>query len=123
MGEGRWENGIRIIREVEGEQGVTAVEGLKGLSPDLAKYMVEFVFGDIYGRTAFDKKLRSIAAIAGLTVLGSAPQTLKAHIQQAVKEGCSEDEIIETIIFMTVISGFPSAVQAMALARQAFQEM
>ena len=111
----RWEKGLEIIREIEGEAGMMAVEGMKGLHPNLAKYMVEFVFGDVYALTALDKKMRSMSAIAALTALGSAPQVLKNHIQQAVKEGCTQSEVMEMLLFL--------AVGTMMMAQQAFQEM
>lgn len=37
-----------------GEGGERVIDSLKGIAPDLGKYVVEFAFGDIYSRKGLD---------------------------------------------------------------------
>jgi 4-carboxymuconolactone decarboxylase len=92
------------------------IERLKDIAPDLARYVIEFPFGDVYNRPGLDLKSREIATIAALTTLGNAISQLKVHINGALNVGVSRQEIIEIIIQMAVYAGFPAALNAMYAA-------
>lgn len=95
---------------------------MQDICPDLAKYIIEFPFGDIYSRTGLDLKSREIATVAGLTALGNAAPQLRVHIHAALNVGCSEEEIKEVILQMAVYAGFPAALNAMFIAKEVFSE-
>lgn len=122
MNSDRYERGLNKLKEVDGEAGDRVIESLKGVAPDLAEYLIEFPFGDVYNRPGLDLKSREIAAIAALTVLGHAAPQLKFHIQGALNVGCSRQEVIEIIIQMTIYAGFPVVLNAMPVLREVFQE-
>ena len=122
MSSDRYERGIEKIKEVDGEAGATIIEGLKDIAPDLARYVIEFPFGDIYSRPGLDLKSREIAAVAALTALGTATPQLKVHINGALNVGLSRQEVIEIIIQMVVYAGFPAALNGMFAAKEVFQE-
>lgn len=65
---------------------------------------------------------REIATIAALTALGNAQPQLKVHINPALNVGCSREEIIEVMIQMAVYAGFPTALNAIFVAKDAFIE-
>ena len=119
----RYERGWEKLKEIDGEAGERVVESLESIAPDLARYMIEFPFGDIYSRPGLDLKSREIATVAALTALGNAEPQLKAHIHGALNVGCTRKEIIEIIIQMVVYAGFPAALRAMSAAKAVFQEL
>ncbi len=90
------------------------------IAPDLAKYTIEFPFGDIYQRPGLDLKSREIAIVAALTALGSCLPQLNVHIHGALNVGCQPEEIVEVIIQMAVYAGFPAALNAMFVAKEVF---
>jgi 4-carboxymuconolactone decarboxylase len=98
------------------------MECLKDIAPDLGKYIIEFSFGDIYSRPGLDLKSREIATVAALTALGTATPQLKVHIHGALNVGCSEQEIIETMIQMAIYAGFPAALNGVFAAKEVFDE-
>ena len=118
----RYERGLEKLKEVDGEAGATIIEGLKDIAPDLARYVIEFPFGDIYSRPGLDLKSREIAAVAALTALGTATPQLKVHINGALNVGLSRQEVVEIIIQMVVYAGFPAALNGMFTAKEVFQE-
>jgi 4-carboxymuconolactone decarboxylase len=117
----RYERGIERLREVDGSAGERVVESLAGICPDLGRYIVEFGFGDVYSRPGLGLREREIATIAALTALGNAAPQLKVHIGAALNVGLSRDEIVETILQMSLYAGFPAALNGMFAAREVFE--
>ena len=117
----RYEKGLARMAEIDHGQVERIIAGLADIAPDFARYLVEFAFGDIYARPGLDLRSRQIATVAALTALGALPQ-LKVHIHGALTTGCSREEIVEVIMQMAVYAGFPAALNALALAKEAFAE-
>ncbi len=122
MSDDRYQRGWEKLKEVDGEAGERVMESLKDIAPDLARYIIEFAFGDMYSRPALDLKSREIAVVASLTALGNARPQLKVHIHGALNVGCSRQEVIEVIMQMAVYAGFPAALNGMFAAKEVFQE-
>ena len=112
----RYENGLVKLAEIDGEAGQKVIDSLQAICPDLAKYTIEFPFGDIYQRSQLDLKSREIATVAALTALGHCAPQLNVHINGALNVGCTPDEIIEVILQMAVYAGFPAALNGMFVA-------
>jgi 4-carboxymuconolactone decarboxylase len=122
MSKERYERGRKKLNEINREAGELVVESLETIAPDLARYMIEFVFGDILSRPGLDLKSREIATIAALTALGTAEPQLEAHIHGGLNVGCTRQEIVEVIIQMAAYAGFPTALRSMSTAKAVFEE-
>jgi 4-carboxymuconolactone decarboxylase len=120
MSDDRYERGWERLRELAGEQGERVIEGLKDISPDLARYVVEFGYGDVYSRDGLSDRERQLAAIAALTALGGAEAQLEYHIGIALNVGLRPDEIVETIIHCAPFVGFARTLNAARSARRVF---
>ncbi len=120
--ETRYGRGLAKMREIFGPEAETAVKALAATNPDLARYLVEFPFGDIYPRPSLDAKTREMLTVAALTVLGYPQAELKDHIRGALNVGCGREEIIEIITQMAVYAGFPAALEATKTAAAVFAE-
>jgi len=118
----RYRRGAAKLAEIHGDHGEAAVRGLEDVAPDLARYIFEFAFGDIYTREALGLRERQIATIAALCAQGNAEPQLRAHIRGGLNVGLSRQEIVEIITQMAVYAGFPAAMNAAAAARKAFAE-
>jgi 4-carboxymuconolactone decarboxylase len=118
----RYQDGLAKLAEIDGEQGARVIEALKDVAPDLARYVIEFPFGDVYQRDGLDLRERELITIAGLTALGHAQPQLKVHVHGALNVGASPKEIVETIIQMAVYAGFPAALNAVFTAKEVFLE-
>jgi 4-carboxymuconolactone decarboxylase len=122
MSSDRFERGLEKLKEVDGEAGERVMESLKDIAPDLARYVIEFPFGDVYGRPGLDLRAREIAAVAALAALGTATPQLKVHIHGALNVGLSREEVVEILIQIAVYAGFPAALNGVFAAKEVFQE-
>ena len=120
MGSERWDRGAEKIRELSGPDALERVEEVAKGAPDLGRWIVEFIFGDIYSRPGLSLRDRQIANVAALTALGTAPGTLRVHINGALNAGVSEEEVLEIVLQMAAYAGFPAAANALAVAREVF---
>ena len=118
----RYQRGWEKLKEVDGEVGEQVIESLQDIAPDLARYTIEFPFGDIYTRPGLDLKSREIATVAALTALGNAQPQLKVHLHGALNVGCTREEVVEVIIQMAVYAGFPAALNGISAAKSVFAE-
>ena len=121
--EDRYKKGRESIRRIYGDVGEEVLESVRSVSPDSARYTIEFPFGDVYSRPGLDLKSREIATIAALVTLGNSPRELKAHIRGALNVGCTREEVVEVIIQMAVYAGFPAAINGIEVAKEAFAQL
>ncbi|CAK1960481.1 4-carboxymuconolactone decarboxylase [Vibrio crassostreae] len=122
MNQSRFEIGLERLNYIDGEAGQKVIDSLQDICPDLAKYTIEYPFGDIYSRPGLDLKSREIATVAALTALGNCAPQLKVHLNAALNVGCSEEEIKEVILQMSVYAGFPSALNGMFAFKEVLAE-
>jgi 4-carboxymuconolactone decarboxylase len=118
----RYKRGWEKLKEIDGEAGVKVINGLKDISPDLGKFVIEYAFGDIYSRDGLDLKSKEIAVVASLTAMGTANPQLKVHINGALNTGSSINEVKEVILQMAVYSGFPSCINGMNALKEVLKE-
>jgi 4-carboxymuconolactone decarboxylase len=122
MDNDRYLRGLELLNTIDGEAGHRVIESLQHICPDLARYVIEFPFGDIYSRPGLQLKQREIATVAALTALGNASAQLRVHIHGALNVGCTPREVTETILQMAVYAGFPAALNGMFDAKAVFGE-
>lgn len=118
----RYERGLAKLHEIDGGAGEEVVAALSDISPDFARLMIEFGFGDVYSRPTLDLRTKEIAVVAALTAMGTAAPQVKVHLNAALNVGVSREEITETMILMGVYAGFPAALNGLFAAKAVFAE-
>ncbi len=119
----RYQKGLKHLKENNSENYENLKEDLGDIAPDLARFVAEFAYGDIYTRPGLDPKSREIATVAALTALGNAPLQLQSHIEGALNSGCTRQEVVEVILQMAVYAGFPAAINGMNNAKEVFERL
>ena len=122
MNEDRYQKGMENLKVMNPTSFQTLEDNLADIAPDLARYVVEFPYGDIYTRSGLDLKTRELITIASITTMGGASTQLKSHIRGALNVGCTKKEILEVIIQMAVYAGFPRAINGALAAKEVFGE-
>ena len=122
MERSRFDSGLERLSKIDGEAGQNVIDSLQGICPDLAKYTIEYPFGDIYSRPGLGLKSREIATVAALTAMANCVPQLKVHLHAALNVGCTETELKEVIIQMSVYAGFPAALNAMFAFEEVLSE-
>lgn len=113
----RYQRGRARFLEVHDQKALDSVEGLG----DLGRYIVEFVYGDIYSRPGLSVRDREVAAVATLVALGRSSQ-LPQHLRASLKAGLTPDELREVILQTATIAGFPPAMNAMSTLKNIVAE-
>lgn len=117
----RYTRGWSKLQEIDGEAGEQVINGLESISPDLARFIIEYSFGDVYSLTALDNKSKEVVAVSSLIAQGAIPQ-LKVHLNGALNTGCSMQEVKEIILQMSVYTGFPRSINAMHAFKEVVDE-
>lgn len=122
MSEDRYQKGIENLKIMNPDSYKDLEKSLNDVAPDMARYIAEFPYGDIYSRPGLDLKTRELVTVASITTLGNAQPELKSHVHGALNVGCTPTEIIEVIIQMAVYAGFPAAINGLTAAKEVFEE-
>ena len=122
MTENKYDAGFNKFKNIYGELGISVLQNVNQTSPDMAKYIIEFAFGEIYSRKGLDIKSREIVSISSLLTLGNAVPQLKSHIHGALNIVCTRDEILEIVIQILLYSGFPNALNGLQTVKEVFEE-
>ena len=89
--------------------------------PKLRQATDEWLFGDIWERKGLSKRDRSLITVAMLTALYRHEQ-LPGHVNRALDNGVTKDELVEIITHATFYSGWPCGVQGAAIAKKVFEQ-
>lgn len=121
MSNEKYKAGMAVRREVLGDEYVDkAVAGTTDFTEPLQNLVVENCWGEVWTRGVLPKKTRSLITIAMLAAL-KMPTELKAHVLGALRNGCTVEEIQETLLQSTVYCGIPSGVEAFRSAREVIE--
>jgi 4-carboxymuconolactone decarboxylase len=77
------------------------------------------LFGDVWERPGLSKRDRSLIVCATL-ISTYRPEQLKGHLQRALDNGVTKDEISEMITHLAFYAGWPAAMSAAAIAKDIF---
>jgi 4-carboxymuconolactone decarboxylase len=93
---------------------------LEQLDPELHRYIIDFVYGEVYAGDTLDPKTRALCTIAMLAALGQQLQ-LGVYVRAARRQGATEEEIREVLRQVAVYAGFPNAWNALATMRASLE--
>ena len=73
------------------------------------------LYADVWERPGLSKRDRSLITVAALTAMYRGDQ-LKGHIERALANGVTKEEIGEVITHMAFYAGWPTAMTAARIA-------
>ena len=85
-------------------------------------YATEAVFGMLWSRPGLDLKTRTLICVISDTVMGREAE-LKIHLRMALRQGWTENELVEAILHLAGYCGLPLVREALICARDAFAEI
>ena len=83
----------------------------------LHEYSEEVCFGRVWSRKGIDRKQRSILNVVMLTALNR-PAQLRNHVEGALNNGCTVEELREILLHTAVYCGLPAATDAFRVAEE-----
>lgn len=91
------------------------------VAPKFADMTDDWLFGDIWERPGLKPRDRSLITVSVLTAQYRTEQ-LPYHLNKALDNGVTKDELVELITHVTMYSGWPVGVSAIMLAKKVFAE-
>jgi len=89
--------------------------------PKLIDYTEKVLFGDVWERPQLSKRDRSLIVVATL-ISTYRPEQLRGHLQRALVNGVTKEELSEVITHLAFYAGWPAAMTAANVAREVFEE-
>jgi len=112
------EVGRQVLTELMGAEYVANKDKTRNdFNGVLHDYAEEVCFGRTWARPGIDHKLRSILNVAMLTALNR-PGALKSHVEGALNNGCTKEELREILLQSAVYCGLPAATDAFRIAEE-----
>lgn len=119
----KFEMGMDLRRSMWGKAGAEdRVAQETDFNRPFEHLVTTYCFGEVWNRPVLDKKTRSIITLAALTAL-TKPNQLKAHVEGAIANGVSKEEIREIILHTSVYAGIPTGVEAMNAATETLAKL
>lgn len=114
--------GFVVRREVLSDEHVDrAIAATTDMTADFQDFITRVAWGDVWSRTALDRRSRSIAVLSSLIAHGH-HEELAMHLRAAVRNGLTLEEIREVILQSAIYSGVPAANTAFRIANEVFGE-
>jgi 4-carboxymuconolactone decarboxylase len=112
--------GAQKIGEILGQIPDQVERSLGDVAPQLATYVLETIYGEIYQSPALDSRTRQIVTVAALATLGNAAPQLRTHIGGALRCGVARDELVEIMMQLVPYVGVAAAINGIAACREVF---
>jgi 4-carboxymuconolactone decarboxylase len=94
---------------------------VRQVAPKLIELTEKVVYGDVWERPGLSKRDRSLITVAALVAMYRGDQ-LKGHLERALANGVTRDEIGELITHIAFYAGWPAAMTAGRIARDVFAD-
>jgi len=118
----RFDAGLKTRREVLGAGYVDkSMAAADDFSREFTDLLNTYCWNDIWNRPGLDRKTRSMLNLAMLSALGKEHE-LKLHLNGALNNGLSKDQIKEVLLQVAIYCGVPAAVVSFRCAREVFKE-
>ena len=102
-------------------QSSPAREAVRDVVPGLIDLSERVLFGEVWERPGLSKRDRSLIVVATLIALGREKQ-LVGHIERALNNGVTKEEISEIITHLAFYAGWPAAMTAALVAKEVFEK-
>jgi 4-carboxymuconolactone decarboxylase len=102
-------------------QPSSARDQVRNIVPGLIDLSERVLFGEVWERPGLSKRDRSLITCATLIALGREKQ-LVGHLQRALDNGLSKNELSEVITHLAFYAGWPAAMTAALVAKDVFEK-
>jgi len=114
--------GIKTMDATSKGAGEKVIDSLKDIAPEMADFILDFSYADVFSREVLTPRETEIVAIAGMCAAGTQRPQLIVHIRSGLNVGLTKEQIIEIMDQMAVYAGFPAALNGISAAREAFAQ-
>lgn len=118
----RFQIGLKLRKEVMGKRHVEqTLADTDEFNHDFQKLITEYCWGATWGRGVLSNQQRSLNNLC-LLAAQNRPEEFKLHFRGALRNGCSLDELRETLLQITAYCGVPTGDEVFRLGREVLRE-
>ncbi|MEJ2862801.1 carboxymuconolactone decarboxylase family protein [Actinomycetospora flava] len=118
----RFERGLAVRKEVVGEAHVErSMAQVTEFSRPMQEWVTRACWGEVWDRPGLDRRTRSLLNLVMLTALGRSHE-LAVHVRGALTNGCTTEEIQESLLQAAVYCGAPAGLEAFRVAEKVLAE-
>ncbi len=122
MSDDRREQGMKVRREVLGDEHVDAAAARSSdFTAEFQDLTTRYAWGEIWTRPGLDRRTRSAMTLTALIALGRHDE-LAMHVRPALRNGLTQDEIKEVLLQSAIYCGVPAANAAFTVAQRVLEE-
>jgi len=117
-----YRRGLAIRKEIFGKEAVDKRMAAVGdYGAPLQNIVNAYAYGDIWARPGMERKTRSLIVLA-MTAAINRPAEFKVHVNGALNNGCTQEEIREVLLLIALYCGIPASNDAHRIALETFAE-
>jgi len=119
----RFDQGLKTRREVLGAEYVDkSMAAVDDFNKPFVDLLNTYCWNDIWNRPGLDRKTRSMLNLAMLSALGKEHE-LKLHINGALNNGLSKEQIREVFLQVAIYCGVPAGMDTFRMAKEVFTQL
>lgn len=116
------DRGLKLRTEMFGREAVDKRMSAFGeLGKPLQHIINAYAYGDVWQRSALPPAMKSLVMVGMMAATGH-PNELRVHLNGAVKNGCSLEQIQEVLLLLTLYCGIPAANEAHTIAADVLRQ-
>jgi 4-carboxymuconolactone decarboxylase len=117
-----FEAGLEKRRAVVGREYVErALDAVDDFDREWQRLLTEYCWGEVWTGTVLSDRQRSLHNLCLLAALNR-QQEFELHFRGALRNGCTLEELRETLIQIAVYVGVPAGVEAFRIAKRVLAE-
>ena len=114
----KFDKGLEARGRVLGQEYVDRAFGTAdAFNIEFQELVTEYCWGEVWGRPTLTDQQRSLNNLCILASLNRSHE-FKVHFRGALRNGCTLDELRDTLVQIMVYAGVPAGVEAFRLARE-----
>lgn len=118
----RLRRGRAMLDQADPQAGDAMINDLRGIAPDFERFLLGFVFADIYDRPTLTLRERQLVRLGVLAGIGAGPASMRANISSALNNDVPQAHIVEAFLQCLPYAGFPRVIEALHTAKELFAE-
>jgi len=116
------DRGLKLRVEMFGREAVEKrMSAFGDFGKPLQHIINAYAYGDVWSRNALSPAVKSLVMVGMMAAAGH-PNELRVHLNGAVKNGCSPEQIQEVLLLLTLYCGIPAANEAHRIAAEVLRE-
>lgn len=107
MSDNYFKTGLENLKKIDGTAGSNVIENLSDIAPDLARYIIEFAFGQIYERPGLSLQERELLTLSSLLTAGGCRSPAAGTYQRSITCWHKRRKNYRSISALHTLYGFP----------------